>query len=310
MTIPVADGHCDYLYYMLHRDYSMENPVRTQAVSLPAMEAGGAALQLFAAWIDPDERTSALQQCLCMIDGYHRLLKNTPAFVPFSPEFEPGCGKIAALLTIEGGEAIEGRLENLRMFYALGVRAMSLTWNASNELASPAMSRRDKGLTTLGRTVVREMERLNMAVDVAHLSDAGIDGVLDATCAPIFSSHTNARSVCRHRRSLSDRHIKEIASRGGVVCVNYFSPQLVQNGRATVSDVARHVAHIARVAGPEHVALGSDFDGMGQEAYPEGLSSWRGVPLLLEALTRVGFHEKEVRAIAYDNLAGYFKRFV
>ncbi len=310
MPIPVADAHCDYLYYMLHRDYSMENPVHGQAVSLPAMKEGGAALQLFAAWIDPDERTSPLQQCMLLIEAYRRMLEQNQTLTPFSPSFEPSCGKIAALLTIEGGEAIQGRLENLRLFYALGVQAMTLTWNAANDLACPAMSRRDRGLTPLGRTVVREMERLRMAVDVAHLSDAGIDGVLDATDAPIFSSHTNARTVCPHRRSLSDRHIKEIAARGGVIGVNYFSPQLVGMGRAKIEDVVRHIAHIAQIGGPEHVVLGSDFDGMGMESYPQGLSSWKDVPKLLEGLEAAGFSQKEIRAIAYENLAGYLKRFV
>ena len=166
------------------------------------------------------------------------------------------------------------------------------------------MARRDKGLSRLGRSVVREMERINMAVDVAHLSDASIDGVLDEISAPIFSSHTNARAVLKHR------HIREIARRGGVVGVNYYSPQLVERGHARIEDIVKHIEHIAAVGGIDCVALGSDFDGMGQDAYPEGMNNWKDVPKLIAALQKAGFSESDIRKIACDNLLNYMKRFV
>ena len=292
----VADAHCDFLYYMLHREYDVAVPRAGQAVDIPGMRAGGAAMQLFAAWMDPDEDVTFLQQCMSLIDAYKRMLAANSMLTPLTKDFEPAQGKIAAVLTIEGGEAIEERLENLR--------------NDQNELASPAMARRDKGLSRLGRSVVREMERINMAVDVAHLSDASIDGVLDEISAPIFSSHTNARAVLKHRRSLSDRHIREIARRGGVVGVNYYSPQLVERGRARIEDIVKHIEHIAAVGGIDCVALGSDFDGMGQDAYPEGMNNWRDVPKLIAALQKAGFGESDIRKIACDNLLNYMKRFV
>jgi membrane dipeptidase len=308
--LPVADAHCDFLYYMCRRGYSFQNPRKDQAVNLPAMLQGGAALQLFAAWIDPDDQEAPLQQCLSLIDAYNRLLLSCGALTPFTQEFDPACGKIATVLTVEGGEAIRGRTENLRLFRELGVRAMTLTWNETNELASPAMSRRDRGLTALGRDIVREMERVRVALDVAHLGDRGIDDALDATDAPIFSSHTNARAVFPHKRSISDRHIKEIAARGGVIGVNYYSPQLVSAGRASLDDVIRHIAHIAEIGGPDCAMFGSDFDGMGAQSYPLGLASWADVPRLIQGLERAGFSGKELYGIAYGNLARYMKRFL
>ncbi|HPK15000.1 MAG TPA: dipeptidase [Clostridia bacterium] len=309
-NIPVADAHCDFLYYMYRRGHSFTEPRRDQAVSLPAMRAGGASLQLFAAWIDPDDREPPLQQCLSLIDAYKRMLACCDALVPFTKEFDPASGKIAALLTIEGGEAVMGKTENVRLFRELGARAMTLTWNAQNDLASPAMARRDRGLSALGREIVREMGRAGMALDVAHLSDRGIDDALDRTDGPVFSSHTNARAVFPHRRSISDRHIREIAARGGVVGVNYYSPQLVSAGRASITDVVAHISHIAKTGGPGCVVLGSDFDGMGAQSYPVGLSSWADVPRLLAALAQAGFSSEEVYNIAYGNLARFLKRFV
>lgn len=306
----VADAHCDFLYYMLHRGYDISVPRVAQAVDIQGMIYGGAAMQLFAAWMDPDDDITFLQQCMCLIDAYKRMLNKNSMLTPLTKDFVPGHGKIATVLTIEGGEAIEGRLENLRLFYELGVRAMTLTWNDQNELASPAVARRDKGISRLGRSVVREMERLNMAVDVAHVSDASIDGILDEINAPIFSSHTNARAVLNHKRSLSDRHIKEIARRGGVIGVNFYSPQLVERGRAEISDVVKHIEHIASVGGIDCVALGSDFDGMGQDAYPRGLCCWHDMPKLITAMESAGFGENDIRKIASDNLLNYMKRFV
>lgn len=306
----VADAHCDFLYYMLHRGYDISVPRVAQAVDIQGMIYGGAAMQLFAAWMDPDDDITFLQQCMCLIDAYKRMLNKNSMLTPLTKDFVPGHGKIATVLTIEGGEAIEGRLENLRLFYELGVRAMTLTWNDQNELASPAVARRDKGLSRLGRSVVREMERLNMAVDVAHVSDASIDGILDEINAPIFSSHTNARAVLNHKRSLSDRHIKEIARRGGVIGVNFYSPQLVERGRAEISDVVKHIEHIASVGGIDCVALGSDFDGMGQDAYPRGLCCWHDMQKLITAMESAGFGENDIRKIASDNLLNYMKRFV
>ena len=142
-AVPIADGHCDFLYYMLHEGWDIGQPAGRQAVSIPYMEASNVALQFFAAWIDGEAKQNGLGQCLDLIDAYWRMLEqHQDRLEPLTSAFQPGKGKIATVLTIEGGEGIDGSLEALRMFYRLGVRAMTLTWNYSNSLASPAMRRR------------------------------------------------------------------------------------------------------------------------------------------------------------------------
>ncbi len=304
--IYVADAHCDFLYFMVNAGWNIRVPTAHQAIALPQMIAGNIALQLFAAWVDSDSRTSCLQQCLNMIDAYNRMLTENSIFQPLTKNFDPSDGKIASVLTVEGGEAIHGSLENLRLFHRLGVRAMTLTWNHSNELASPAMRRTNKGLTKLGRSVVIEMNRIGMAIDTAHLSDAGIDELLELSTAPIFSSHTNAREVLFHKRSLTDAHIRAIGEQGGVVCVNYYPPQLCKED-AGIDDIVRHIEHIANVGGIDHVALGSDFDGMVH--YPKGVENSADVPQILLELKDHGFSESEIKKIAYDNLYGYIIQF-
>lgn len=307
---PIADAHCDFLYYMHNEGWNLFSPKGRQAVALPYMRASNVALQFFAVWVDAELQTGCINQCLSLIDAYWRMMEEgNGALTPLTADFKPEDGEVATVLAIEGGEAIEGSLEALRMFHRLGVRAMSLTWNYSNELASPAMRKMNKGLTPLGRRVFREMNRVGMALDVAHLSDAGISEALSSAVRPIFASHSNARTVCPHRRSLGDEHIRDIANGGGVICVNYYPPQLRADGEeASAADVARHAAHIASIAGPGHVALGSDFDGMC--AYPKDLKRQTDLPVLLQALATAGFSQAEIRRIAYDNLRDYIVQFI
>lgn len=111
------------------------------------------------------------------------------------------------------------------------------------------MSRRNRGLTVLGRRVVEEMDRLGMAIDLAHLSDAGIDDILEMTDSAVFASHSNSREVYPHPRSLKDDHIKEIARRGGVVGINFYHEQLSGKYPSTSEDIVRHIDHVAGIGG-------------------------------------------------------------
>ena len=253
--LPFADAHCDFLYGMTYYDYDIQTVSGHQSMSLRNMAAGGVKLQFFAAWIDMLLKQNPLSQCLNMIDSYYRMLESNPCFVPFSRDFDVTQDKIATVLTVEGGEAVEGSVENLRMLYRLGVRAMTLTWNDVNSLAYPAGKRGSKkGLTALGKRVVEEMCRIGMAVDLAHLGDAGIDDVLGIAARPVFASHTNARALCSHPRCMKDEHIRAISKQGGVIGVNFYYRQLTdertayaENGvgdlRLTIDENLRYRTH-------------------------------------------------------------------
>lgn len=305
--IPVADAHCDFLYYMVHNGFRLQSLKQHQSLNFERMKTGNVKLQFFAAWVDPAGRLSCLQQALDLFDAYWRMHEENDSLVPFTKNFSKQSGKIATVLTVEGGEAIHGRLENLRLFHRLGVRAMTLTWNSTNELASPAMRRGKKGLTELGKRVVEEMCRIGIAPDVAHLNGAGIDEVLEIATVPIFASHSNACAVCSHPRSLTDEHIRAIAKQNGVVCVNFYPPQLTDKKTASITDIIRHISHIAGIAGIDAVGLGSDFDGM--SVYPFDMEHSGNFPKLFEALRREGFSETDIQKIAYDNLSNYIARF-
>jgi membrane dipeptidase len=305
---PVADGHCDYLFGAVQSGFNFKQPKRTQTIRLDDMMQGGVALQFFACWRDVALKTPPLHQGIAMIDAYQRMLETHREFTPLTRDFMPESGKIATVLSIEGGEVLDGSLAVLRVMYRLGVRAMTLTWNENNELSGAAMGRGNKGLSAIGEEVIDEMCALGMAIDVSHLSDRGIDQVLARSTRPVFASHSNARSIYDHPRSLSDWQIKEIAKQGGTIGVNFYYQQLTKNNEARIDDIVRHISHIAQVGGIECCAIGSDLDGMQQ--YPKDFKTSRDFPALFEALLKHGFSEADVYRVAYQNLRDYIVQFV
>lgn len=305
---PAADAHCDFLYGMSFHDYDINT--EKQHIQLEKMIQGNVKLQFFAAWVDMNLDINPLSQCLNMIDSYYRMLEGNPVFTPFTKDFDPSGDKIGTVLTVEGGEAIERSPANLRILHKLGVRAMTLTWNYPNSLAYPATGKHaaKKGLTDLGKEIIKEMNRIGIAVDVSHLNDAGIDDILGLSTRPIFASHSNARSVYSHPRCLKDEHIKAIAQQGGVIGVNFFYKQLTDRREATLNDVIRHVEHILNLCGPDCVAFGSDLDGM--NLYPKGLSNSAGFTLIAEALHTIGLNDEDIYKVMYKNLADYISKFI
>lgn len=305
---PVADGHCDYLYGAVQSGYDLRKPKREQAIRLDDLLCGGVALQFFACWIDTALASPPLHQCLAMIDAYERMLEAHSELVPLTRDFVPESGKIAAVLSVEGGEALDGSMAVLRVLYRLGVRALTLTWNENNELAGAAMGRGNKGLSAIGRDIVDEMCALGVAIDVSHLSDRGIEQVLARTTRPVFASHSNARGAHDHARSLSDALIREIANQGGTVGINFYYQQLTKSSEACIEDIVRHICRVVEIGGIGCCAIGSDLDGMQQ--YPKDFKTSRDYPALFEALLRRGFSEAEVYRIAYQNLRDYIVQFV
>lgn len=306
----IADGHCDFLYGAANEGYNLDAPKKRQNITAAHLLDGGVRLQFFAAWIDMSLHIPPLQQCLAMIDAYYEMHDQHPWLLPLTPSarMNNDTGKVFTVLTVEGGEAIEGSLAVLRVLHRLGVRAMSLTWNDNNELAGAALARGNHGLTPLGCEVVAEMNRIGMAIDVSHLSDAGIDDVLRLSTRPVFASHSNARAVFPSPRSLSDEHIRAIAACGGTVGVNFYNKQLTRNVNACIDDIVRQIEHICAVGGVACCAIGSDFDGM--PVYPRDLATSRDFPMLADALLHAGFSKDEVNRILFENLYRFILQFV
>jgi membrane dipeptidase len=210
-------------------------------------------------------------------------------------------GRIASLLGMEGGHAIESSLGALRAYHALGVRYMTLTHNGTLDWADAGSGeRRHGGLTEFGREVVREMNRLGMLVDLAHTSPETMNDALDVSEAPVIWSHAGARAVTEHTRNVPDQVLRRLPDNGGVVMVVFYPPFISSRAEATLSDVADHIDHVARVSGVDHVGIGSDFDGI--ERVPRGLEDVSTFPALFAELSRRGWSEADLRKLAGENV--------
>jgi membrane dipeptidase len=226
-------------------------------------------------------------------------------------------GKIGSLLGLEGGHAIENSLGALRVYYDLGARYMTLTHNVTLDWADAAAdSARHGGLSRFGEEVVREMNRLGMLVDLSHVSPGTMSDALNVSEAPVIFSHSNARALTNHRRNVPDSILARLPRNGGVVMVTFVTsfaseayrvwadsgtaPPKGPRPRITIRDVADHIDHVRKVAGVNHVGIGSDFDGIDETI--EGLEDVSTYPALFAGLARRGWKELEMRKLAGENL--------
>jgi len=255
-------------------------------------------------------------------------------------------GKIGSLLGLEGGHAIENSLGALRAYYDLGVRYMTLTHNVTLDWADAADdSAKHNGLTRFGDSVVREMNRLGMLVDLSHVSPATMSDALNVSEAPVIFSHASARALVDVPRNVSDSILRRLTANGGVVMVT-FVPGFVSPAvflyeqstrpamqelrekygndtaaitravkewtsthpapRATLSQVADHIDHVRRVAGVDHVGIGGDFDGISEVV--QGLDDVSTYPALFAELARRGWSDNDLKKLAGENFLRVFAR--
>ncbi len=212
-----------------------------------------------------------------------------------------GEGKIASMIGMEGGHAIENSLGALRAFYDMGARYMTLTHNGTLDWADAANDEhRHGGLTPFGMEVVREMNRLGMLVDLSHTSPETMNDALDVSEAPVIWSHADAKALHDVPRNVPDDVLRRLPENGGVVMVTFVPSFLTDRDQATVADVADHIEHIVQVAGVDHVGIGSDFDGITET--PVGLEDVSTFPKVFAELSHRGWSEEDLAKLAGENV--------
>lgn len=313
---------------------------------IPRLIEGGVGAQFWAAYVPVETiaKGGAARYCLEQIDLIHRMVRHYPdafemAYTAADIERISKSGKIASLIGIEGGHAIENSLALLRMFYDLGARYMTLTHADTLDWVDAATDEaRHGGLNELGEQVVLEMNRLGMLVDISHVSPETMHDVLRVSRAPIIASHSSARAIADHVRNVPDDVLREVAANGGVVMVNFYSgfiePEAVRITsdvfnvmremrakfsddedfetaqrewrrenpipRGTVGTLVDHIDHIVKVAGIDHVGIGSDYDGI--TVLPEGLEDVSTYPAITQELVKRGYNERDIHKILGGNL--------
>lgn len=287
------------------------------SIDIDKMKQGNYMLQVFAAYTDMKEG-DCLVNSLRTIDLFHNEIQKNKDEIRIVLNYSDILknieqNKISALLSIEEGACCKGDIGLLRNFYKLGVRMMTLTWNYENELGFPNEIINDKlvldrGLKNTGFEFIEEMENLGMIIDVSHLSDAGFYDILNNTKKPFVASHSNARSICSHRRNMTDDMIKKLADRGGVIGLNFYSCFLNNNASdndmAKIDDMIKHLKYIKNIAGVEVIGLGSDFDGINCQVEMKNASE---IQILAEKIKKEGFTEYEIEHIFYKNVLNLFK---
>jgi membrane dipeptidase len=303
----VVDLHVDTLLHVA--DGGRRLTVRSSAghVDLPRLREGGVDVQVFAVYVAPKYAPDrGYRRATELLEAFERELRATDRMTLCTTveqiQRAASRGQLAAVLSIENAEAIGDRVERVDNLWRRGVRIMSLTWNGSNRLADGVGGSEHGGLSSFGRRVLERMQRLEIVVDVSHLSEAAFWQVVDATRGPIVATHSNAAAVRPHRRNLTNDQLRAIARRGGVVGINFY-PEFL--GGDTIDHVLRHVDHMLRVMGPDHVALGTDYDGIGRT--PRGLEDASRLPRLTEAMLRRGYRPEVVRKILGQNAVRVFR---
>ncbi|MBN2465371.1 dipeptidase [candidate division WOR-3 bacterium] len=301
----LVDLHTDALYEHMRGRKDITQRSDKGHLDLPRMKEGGVNGQVFAVWVSPTELKPG-EYCdfaLRGADVFDQVCAGcpdavTPVRTPAGFRQATAAGRIAAVLGVEGGHALEGRLENLDRFYEHGVRVLTLTWCNSNELgdSSSDESQPHKGLSPLGRKAVRRMNELGVIVDVSHSADMTVFDILDTSLSPVIASHSGIRARRDFNRNLTDDEIKAIGTHGGVIGV-VFLPYFLREpeDKASVEDVLDCIDHICQLVGPDHAALGSDFDGF--EGVLAGLEDVTKMGVISSGLRRRGYPERDIAKI-------------
>ena len=354
----VVDTHNDILSMMTDANYDLSvSSVGKYHTDLARMKQGGLTAEFFSVYVAARYATQggSARRALDMIDYVYRAVERHPKDLMFATSTRDirrarATGKIAALMGIEGGHAIEDSLMALRDFYRLGVRYMTLTHNNTNNWADACCdTAKHNGLTDFGKEVVREMNRIGMLVDISHVSDKTMSDVLDVSQAPVVASHSSARALGDRPRNIPDDLLRRIAHNGGVVMVNFspgfidknviaatserterLKPQMDELATKYKDDPTRlaeerrkllaanplpptplsvlidHFDHIARVAGVDHVGIGSDFDGI--SSLPTDMEDISKLPNITYELLKRGYSERDIRKILGENFMRVFSR--
>lgn len=351
-TCIVIDGHNDLPWAMRTKAGSSFDQADIAGslpdfhTDIPRLKEGGVGAQFWSVYVPSETaktKTSA-HEVMEQIDLVHRMCERYPDTFEIALTADDVVriheqGKIASLMGMEGGHAIENSLGLLRMFYNLGARYMTLTHSDTLDWADSATDEaKSDGLSPFGEDVVRAMNELGMLVDISHVSPATMKDALRVSRAPIIASHSSAYAVAQHPRNVPDDVLKLIQENGGVVMVNYFSGFVVPEsaekmltmfavGRelrekypeeadyrkamaewrrenkieaGSIHDVLDHIDHLVEVAGVDHVGIGSDYDGVSK--LPEQLEDVSTYPLVTQGLLNRGYSDEDIRKIMGGNV--------
>ncbi len=305
----IIDTHCDALLKLqqdLRRTYDdgektlnfYDSPeIETNVLRL---REGGVKVQFFAIFIPPEvPDNEKWQHALEQVDCFYNEVLSQEGFIHIKDFKEIERLKpeeIGAVLTLEGADAVGNGLMKLRTLFRLGVLSVGLTWNNANLVADGVGENRDAGLSEYGERFVASCNAHDVLIDISHLSPKGVAEVIEQGDR-VIATHSNARSVCDHRRNLTDDQIRRVIEKGGMINI-VFNPPFIGEGKIKVEDVFPHIDRIINLGGEDAIGLGSDFDGI--VTHVERLGNAGEYGNLIDAL-KERYGETFTEKIAYRN---------
>ena len=296
----IADTHSDTLFNL-----ASGAPADRLDITPERLREGGVTLQTFAMWSGP-KGPAGDYNALAEKEYAARQFFLDAGIPQVDDPSEAVDGKPHFMLSIEGCEVFQDGLEKVALWRERGVRMGAPVWNHQNSLATPAKQNATDGLTPYGVKVVKEMQRLGVAVDVSHLNEQCFYDLFAKGDRPPMASHSCCRALCDHFRNLTDDQIRMMIQYGGFIGVNFYPAFLSQDKQADTVTLAQHIDHICQLGGADVVGFGSDFDGI--ELYPDGLRHPGQMGNLLRALQDYGYDDAALEKIAGQNLIDYFAR--
>ena len=320
--MPIIDLHCDTIMKLYENPNSnlLENHFQ---IDLKRLQQNDFLLQTFAIFLDKQQYPQRKKTALHMYQRFIKELEKNAAtigLIKTQADYNKNKAnkQISALLTLEEGGILEGKIENLEEFYQLGVRLITLTWNYPNEIGTPNILYWDKekhilaenqtGLTKFGFECIQRMSELHMIIDLSHASDQVAKDILDSSAQGIVASHSNARKLTPHPRNLSDELIQKIADKNGLIGINFFDQFLkLKQPTNLPAAISEHLWYMYQLVGEDSLCFGSDFDGIPVHADLNDVNSF---PKIIQALKQKGFTSRQIEKISYLNAENFLQHYL
>lgn len=303
----ISDAHCDTASEM----YNAFSPDSENLhMNLADAKKYKGYFQVFAVWSNPEIGKENLKKNFDRITDNFLSSKGEVSLVLSKEDLSKVFFDTSALLSVEGADILNGDINRINYLHEKGVRCITLTWNFSNAVGTAAADKisKNRGLTEFGKKVVEHLNKKHMIIDLSHADEKTFFDTVSLSAQPVCATHSNAYSLCKHPRNLTDEQIKLLIKTGGFMGINYYPPFLSENCVANISHIVSHIEHVLSLGGENIVGLGSDFDGI--DCIANGINGAKDVFKIADALLLRNHSEKLVKKIMGENFVSYVKKVI
>ena len=303
----IIDTHCDTASELLDRNENLKD--NTCMINKSHMDEYESCVLNFAAYVSKESENPMDRAIKILQKAKNEIRKNDIELILCCDDLERTLKekRHGAILSIEDARALCGNIMPLYFFYNYGVRMITLAWNDDNEVTDGANSKKQTGLTEFGRAIVREMNRLNMMIDISHISECGFWDVMEVTKSPIIASHSSCYHECPHIRNLKDNQIKSLIDNDGMMCINIYPPFLeIEPEKADIKSIIRHIEYALSMGAEDNLGMGSDFDGI--DTTTKEITNLKDYQKLFKELEKINYSQELIDKITHKNFVKFMKR--